>query len=134
MVFCRLILVATVGWFITSTATAQCWECDDISQYPGIQCAPVSVSDDGWTECHVVVDSVQGNHCAFENVDTGESGLSCEWEPPPGNGHNSPPDQGCEWSNLLEPGLGEPVYRVTPNGEAAEDWEPETPALDTAVG
>lgn len=138
----RVLFAAIIGWAVlASMASGQCWECEQSRNeageivYPGVECAPVSVSDEGSTECHVLVDPVSGNRCVFKNVNTGQPGQDCAWEPPPGNGHTSPPDQGCEWTSFQEKSEDktEP-HRMTPNGEAVEDWKSEPPVLATAVG
>ncbi len=129
----RTLWVAMLGWFLASMAAAQCWECEDKTDadgnpvYPGVECAGVSVSDAGMTECHVVTNP---GRCVFEDLETGQPGEPCERDPFPGNGHTSPPEQGCESSSLQN----QPDYQITPNGEAADDWTPEIPALTTAVG
>lgn len=136
MILYRVLMVAIVGWFLASVATSQCWECEALRDeqgntvYPGVECAEVSVSDEGKTECYVLVDPNLGGRCVFENIATGQPGQACSWEPPPGSGHTIPPEQGCEWSDLQSA----PGHQITPNGETVIDWEPKTPVIDAAVG
>ncbi len=122
----RVLYVFILGCLFAAVAGAQCWECEDLVDanedpvYPGVKCDEVSVSDIGQTECQV---QTNPGRCVF-------GGQICNWDPPPGGGHTTPPEQGCEWSSLQD----EPAYQITPNGEATENWTPEIPALETSVG
>lgn len=117
-------IVLILGCFLATAGLGQCWECENIGTYPGVQCAPVSISDQGKTECHVVSGPNIQNHCAFSNIETGVTGEDCEWE---FDGPIHPPDvpeQGCEISARVqqEAPVDHPRQVVTPNGQPRLDW------------
>jgi hypothetical protein len=130
-VFAFVLMLATVR----GAGAEDCWECEtlpDPDDYPGITCAPVSISDQGSTECYVRLEPNKPIECVFEDPATRTPGDLCSWQPPTYSPPKDPPHQGCDDSSLRVPGV--PAQVVTPNGSLNSSWSPAIPRTRGSEG